>query len=168
MSTLAQICQANSELLHQGKRLIQSLDEETFTRNEGLFHNSGVSKHMRHILDFFSNVLAQDGEPVNYDRRFRNTEDENNRDAAIARIEVIDQRLTQAGQTAHLPLQVTENIPNTLTQSSMEREMLFLLSHTVHHYAIIALLLEVQGIQVPKGFGVAPSTLVYHGQQAVS
>jgi hypothetical protein len=41
----------------------------------------------------------------------------------------------------------------------MARELEFLLSHTVHHYAIVAILCRLQGIAVDDGFGVAPSTL---------
>ncbi|MFW5688937.1 MAG: hypothetical protein ACOC1U_05120, partial [Spirochaetota bacterium] len=43
--------------------------------------------------------------------------------------------------------------------STLERELAVLASHTVHHYAIIALLLRVQDVDVPASFGVAPSTL---------
>jgi hypothetical protein len=40
----------------------------------------------------------------------------------------------------------------------MARELGMLLSHTVHHYALIAMLLRARGIEPPADFGVAPST----------
>jgi hypothetical protein len=35
----------------------------------------------------------------------------------------------------------------------------FLLSHTVHHFALMALILRAQGADPGDDFGVAPSTL---------
>ena len=52
-------------------------------------------------------------------------------------------------------------------RSSVLRELQFLLSHTNHHYALIALLLERQGLPAgsrPTGFGVAPTTLAHWNQ----
>ena len=50
------------------------------------------------------------------------------------------------------------------TVTSFERELQFLLSHTVHHYALAALMLRTQGVEPGKEFGVAPSTLAYWRQ----
>ncbi|MEK6687797.1 MAG: hypothetical protein AABZ01_04975, partial [Gemmatimonadota bacterium] len=46
-------------------------------------------------------------------------------------------------------------------QSSLGRELLFLLSHTVHHFAVIRLLLQRQGTDSDPRLGVAPSTEAY-------
>lgn len=43
--------------------------------------------------------------------------------------------------------------------SSLKRELQFLLSHTIHHYSLIALALRLQGFEPGAAFGVAPSTL---------
>jgi hypothetical protein len=51
-------------------------------------------------------------------------------------------------------------------RSSAERELQFLLSHTVHHYALIALMLRTQGYEPGAEFGVAPSTLAYWKEAA--
>ena len=45
--------------------------------------------------------------------------------------------------------------------SSGLRELDFLQSHTIHHFALIAYKLEALGIEVEDNFGVAPSTLKY-------
>ena len=45
------------------------------------------------------------------------------------------------------------------SRSTVRRELQFLLSHTVHHFALIALVLERHGVEVADDFGVAPSTL---------
>ncbi len=49
-------------------------------------------------------------------------------------------------------------------RSSVRRELEFLLSHTVHHYALIVELLRLQEVELDERFaefGVAPSTLDY-------
>jgi uncharacterized damage-inducible protein DinB len=43
-------------------------------------------------------------------------------------------------------------------QSTVARELVFVLSHTIHHQAIIALLLASAGQSTPERFGLAPST----------
>jgi hypothetical protein len=48
------------------------------------------------------------------------------------------------------------------TASSASRELQFLISHTVHHYAIIRMILTVGGREVTPEFGISPSTLRYH------
>jgi uncharacterized damage-inducible protein DinB len=43
--------------------------------------------------------------------------------------------------------------------STLARELAFVLSHTIHHQAIVALLLEQQGASLPdERFGYAPTT----------
>jgi hypothetical protein len=52
-------------------------------------------------------------------------------------------------------------------RSTARRELRFLLSHTIHHYALIALSLGTRGFEIPEalsGFGVAPSTLRHRKQ----
>ena len=50
--------------------------------------------------------------------------------------------------------------------SSASRELEFLLSHTVHHYALIGVICQLAGQTLPKDFGMAPSTLRHLQSQA--
>lgn len=50
--------------------------------------------------------------------------------------------------------------------SSVRRELQFLLSHTVHHHALVKELLRARGRAVSDDFGVAPSTLEHRGRLA--
>jgi uncharacterized damage-inducible protein DinB len=45
-----------------------------------------------------------------------------------------------------------------VARSTLAREVLFVISHTVHHQALIAVLLAAAGRTVPDTFGLAPST----------
>lgn len=51
------------------------------------------------------------------------------------------------------------------SDSSVKRELQFLVSHTVHHYALIKELLRREGFDPGAEFGVAPSTLQARDQQ---
>jgi uncharacterized damage-inducible protein DinB len=42
--------------------------------------------------------------------------------------------------------------------SSVGRELAFVVSHTIHHLAVIAFLLRDLSIEVPSRFGYAPTT----------
>jgi uncharacterized damage-inducible protein DinB len=55
--------------------------------------------------------------------------------------------------------------PDTWTRSTVARELQFLLSHTVHHYALVAIRLRLAGREPAAGFGVSPSTLRFRGNQ---
>ena len=41
-------------------------------------------------------------------------------------------------------------------------------SHTIHHFALIAMALRAHGVAVEAGFGMAPSTLSYQARRAAS
>lgn len=43
-------------------------------------------------------------------------------------------------------------------ESSLMRELVFVGSHTVHHYALIKVIANDQGLQVSSNFGIAPAT----------
>jgi hypothetical protein len=56
-----------------------------------------------------------------------------------------------------------EDAPNAgeFLRSTIARELQVLSSHTIHHFALIAVTLQAFGISVPVSFGVARSTLRY-------
>ena len=51
--------------------------------------------------------------------------------------------------------------------SSIGREMQALASHTVHHFALIAMTLQALGFHLDRDFGMAPSTLRYQASRKV-
>jgi hypothetical protein len=53
---------------------------------------------------------------------------------------------------------LSPDCPPVTIQSTVARELAFVVQHTIHHCALIAVLVEWQGWRVPPGFGLAPST----------
>ena len=66
-------------------------------------------------------------------------------------------------QAAEPPADDAPSVP--WSGSTVRRELDFLLSHTVHHYALIAMSLRLRGLPVPAELGVAPSTLEHWRRQ---
>jgi len=52
-----------------------------------------------------------------------------------------------------------DDYSNYSARSSLCRELMFLVSHTQHHNAMIAAMLRLSGLDVDDSFGVAQSTL---------
>ena len=48
--------------------------------------------------------------------------------------------------------------PPIAVPTSLARELVFALQHTIHHQAIIAVLLQPIGVATPSRFGYAPAT----------
>jgi hypothetical protein len=103
---------------------------------------------------------------VDYDARGRDPELERRPELALQRIDATVaalERLAPSAAPRELEVSVDcgEAVRGRASRSSLARELQFLVSHTVHHYAVIALLLRARGIEPGRDFGVAPSTLKY-------
>jgi hypothetical protein len=158
----------NIHVLKQGAELIERLDDCLYTRVNPPLSTHGVGSHFRHCIDFYWNFLAvvETGR-VNYDDRERDERVENDRIFAMSKLKAIIeglQRLPDADikREAYVILE-----GSSWSRSSVKRELQFLLSHTIHHYALIAIALRLQGFNPGEGFGVSPSTLEYRRQIAV-
>ena len=55
-----------------------------------------------------------------------------------------------------------------LSPSSLARELNFVASHAIHHYAIIRPLAEAGGLPLPEEFGKAPETVRYERLQSAT
>jgi uncharacterized damage-inducible protein DinB len=143
------------------------------SRPEGGVSGS-VGAHVRHCLDHVRAVLdAADGAVLSYDRRERDTAVEHNRTLGILALRQQGSRLEAlVGRPADQPLdlqaQVDCNGATVEVASSLGRELVFVLQHTIHHKAIVALLLAARGVTIPPRFGYAPSTVTRSTEQFAS
>lgn len=158
---------ANLHVLQQGLELLAQIDDEQYTITAGTLFAYGVGSHVRHCLDSYACFLQ--GAPqgcVDYDKRERDELTARDRQHARARIEWTMNTLRAQSADARA-WQVRQDGPHWAV-SSQARELQFLLSHTVHHYALIALILRLQGFEPGAEFGVAPATLEYWQTQQTS
>ncbi len=158
-------------VLDQGLDLVRALDDDAYTAQVSTGIGS-IGAHLRHTIDFFRNFLRGLGEGrIDYDARDRDPRLETDREAAeAALLEVIEQLgridIADAGNavTVHAEGVVWASPTDGWAASSIGRELQVLLSHTVHHYALIGLLMRYRGVEPPAGFGVAPSTSAHRAQ----
>lgn len=163
-------------ILRQGADLLSDMDDALYTRTEQSAYADGgaVGGHFRHCLEFVNEFLAglETGR-VDYDKRTRNHEIETNRTYAIQEYNETVQRLenlllpiTRKGLLVK-PEDVAgeSGSEDFWCASSIERELEFLQSHTIHHYALIGFKLRAFGFKLPEEFGVAPSTLRFWAEQ---
>jgi len=121
---------------------------------------------MRHVLDHYSSFIAgiRSG-VVNYDARERDTPVETDRASGIEQAKSVVEELLASDldlkQTVKVIVSANTTENEAHSESSLGRELQFLASHTVHHYALIAIASRMQGIIPPDTFGIAPSTLKY-------
>jgi len=159
---------ANAERLEQLDQLVARLTRAEYGRVDVRLSASSVGAHVRHVLEHYRLFLAGLSEGrVDYDARERDTAVEHEPDAARAEIAALLVALQPLARApAEAPLVIRQQAgrqpgPGDEAESRVSRELLFLHGHTVHHQALVALLLRAQGVAVPAQFGVAPSTLTW-------
>ena len=175
MSSLTALIADNVELLSQGVALLRGVDADTYARSHQQVALSGPGAHLRHLYDFYQRLLeGLDQGRVDYDARQRDARIEIDPDYAAGKLEqlVADLHgLAIAGLDPTTPLRIKSDAEGSpadevpWTRSSLERELQAVLSHTVHHYALIAVALRLCGHDPGPEFGVAPSTLRYWQEQ---
>ncbi|WP_221029434.1 DinB family protein [Actomonas aquatica] len=168
-SVVTAAVQANLVLVAQGQGVIQSLGQQRYTRPYAGCFNSSAGGHFRHAIEHYQAFLqaVKTGE-LDYENRARDLQIESLADYAAAAWEQIAAGLQALVGGAHDGQRLTmasESVEGGTMQTSVERELEFLINHTVHHFALIAVIAQAHGASVPQDFGMAPSTLKYREAQ---
>lgn len=173
MALSEQLVKDNIAILMQARELVSRLSNASYALSGPAVHGSGVGPHLRHVLDHYANFLeGVSAGRVDYDARARDPTIEVDRSAAIAKLDELVSGLRALSTHSHGTLTVKmecgdDSPPESWwSTSSICRELQFLISHTVHHYALIRFVLKLQGIDPGPVFGVAPSTLRHHARLA--
>jgi uncharacterized damage-inducible protein DinB len=147
----------SDRLLGQAVSLIREHSADEFTRCCPVVFSSSIGQHIRHCVEHYEEFLhaVNEQREIDYERRPRDPNVETDPAEAVARIEKIRAVLRSPSLECH-ELRVWDNGSLAAARSSVSREIQFLLSHTVHHFALIV---SLGGRQVPDNFGMAPSTL---------
>ncbi|MBO6793366.1 MAG: hypothetical protein JJ895_05615 [Balneolaceae bacterium] len=160
----------NILFIEQGIELLEEISDKLYTRQNGTYHKSGIGRHFRHIIEHYYSLIEADfcGQ-INYDDRERNLRLENDREFMITSLKRVNDSLKKLEETPDRLFNKISVISNEglkdadqiASESSVLRELQFLISHTVHHYALIGLILRTHGFNPKDDFGVAPSTLAH-------
>jgi uncharacterized damage-inducible protein DinB len=126
--------------------------------------SGSVGEHVRHTLDHIGALISlTPGAILTYDHRERGTPIESDPGAALRAFMRLKAALVdRLAMDPDTPVAVVSTIAPegdaVAAWSSLAREVAFVISHTIHHQALIATLLAVQGHTVADRFGYAPST----------
>lgn len=159
-------------LLHELDGLLQRVDAKTYNRrgSDGL-SGATLGGHVRHVLDHLAALPAglRVGR-VEYDLRARGTPVETDPGAARARVadllpEYLGLRQAPGDEAITVALVADPRSGPLNLRSSLARELAFVLSHTVHHQAVIRALAAEVGLSLESAFGVAPATLRHRAHQ---
>ena len=160
----------NRRLIGQARALVASLDDARFCASDP--RRSSVGAHLRHVIDCYRCFLRgyEEGR-IDYDGRQRDPGIECDREVAARALDQLDKGFGSLPVDLERPLQVRVDAAAWGTSlhwqhSTLGRELQFLVSHTVHHFALIALLLRQQGFEPDADFGIAPSTLEHRAEDA--
>lgn len=154
----------NIACLRQGLDLLAKLNDAAFAQSHAACFGSSIGQHIRHNIDHYYSLLrGLDGGQIDYDARARDYRLETETViASDALANIVDelQQISEGDLDRELSVQMDSGaaVP-TPAKSTLRRELQFLLSHTVHHFALINVMLHVQSADMPPDFGVAPSTL---------
>ncbi len=161
----------NIQCLEQGICLLKEMDDEVYMHTASPVYNSCIGDHYRHCVEHYISFLdGVDARCIDYDARKRDKRISSDR---LYAIQVTGQIIDRLGQLMcqglslkiKMDCRLDEEEGAVWTQSTPERDLQYLQAHTIHHYALIAMILRLQGQEPGEGFGVAPSTLTYRKHQ---
>ena len=169
---MKQLHKATTEALQQVQQLIDACDRTQY--NQPCIHSeSGIGRHVRHILDHFLALQAGLTENlIDYNRRHRDTNIENDPEIASQLVNNLLQWFTHSEHAlADRNIQVESEISisqeqNMSFESTINRELCYLINHTIHHVAYAKLVAKNLGVSLDSTIGIAPSTATYLRQQA--
>lgn len=154
-------------LLDQLFDLVGALTDDEYARKPVGVVESSVGGHVRHNLDHVRALLAglSKGD-ICYDHRDRGTAVERDRVAAMDAILTLKRDLEAypwgtGPSFLSLSTLVAPDLPPQRVVTTVGRELAFVVSHTIHHNALIAVLVKLLGVRVPADFGYAPATVVH-------
>lgn len=161
--------QDNIALLRQARELLDRVTDPTYSRPAHPASPASAGAHLRHVLDHYQAFLSGWGQGwIDYDARERDPRIESDREAATLALARVSRALGDLSpEILHRPVQVrldtdpTGSEAPTWCASSVDRELAFLVSHTVHHFALMAVAVRLHGVDPGPEFGFAPSTLRY-------
>lgn len=159
------------ESCEQLRKLIGTMTDAQYT-GKVAGQSSPVGAHARHAVDHLNCLMngVRSG-TIDYDARERSQDLECSRAVMLARLTELEMDLLSlAGQDPERMVFVhstaSEDGKAVTVRSSLQRELLFVASHTIHHLALMRMMLVQQGATIDDRVGVAYSTLAHEGRSA--
>lgn len=158
-----QIKESIHQTLNQLEIILHQLNDAEYTQPIALINHQTIGKHVRHIIEFFQCLVKAD-HFICYDNRVRELKIETSVDFTLETIKSIKLKLNHLN--FNQPIILNQLIDNKTyqVQSTLGRELIYCIDHSIHHFAIIKMVLETEFPEIlfENTFGVAYSTIKYH------
>lgn len=154
------LLELNRRFLRQALRLLDEMDSDTYASPCAEVFSSSIGQHIRHCVEHYEEFFTalRESRELDYDKRPRDPLVETNMSEAMSRLRKIREEFDSLPVNCR-PLRIRDCEVDIASESSVCREMQFLVSHTVHHFALISVIAGLSGLRTPEDFGIAPSTL---------
>ncbi len=157
------LLQFNRQLLEQALDLVAAHDAPGAPA-----YSSYAGAHVRHVIEHYEALLfAPLATLVDYDARSRDRALEHSTTLARTRLLRIAQRLIDwpaVALSAPIRVRTRGGVFGEVefsNPSSVGRELMFLASHAVHHFALLQVYCLQHGISTAQHFGKAPATVAH-------
>lgn len=153
------------EIVQQAKDFLQQISKDDYCAVMGPHLTGSVGAHLRHVIDHYQALYT--GYVcglVDYNQRNRSSEVEHCPQKALQALTQIELWLTElCAEDTKLPVDVISEASisttiNVTSASTLARELLFVSSHAIHHFSLMAVIRSLQQKTVDPAFGVAPAT----------
>ena len=156
-----------ARLFEQGRDLVASLAPGTYGAIPEARSFSSIGVHLRHVVDYLDCLLTGlDARSIDYTARRRCLDVETSPEAGLRELARCIEALDKLDpRRERLAVDVRCDEGDAWVASTLARELHFVASHTVHHFALIRLTLAGLGHATPADFGVSPSTLAHRDRR---
>lgn len=154
--------EATIDSLSLYQQLLNQLSPLQFSQPLPILGHATIGQQLRHVLEFYDCVLF--AHPIIcYDNRPRNQKLEENPTAAQQKIKELLNQLELSDLNQSIPLSYCLGTEVQMLSTTIERELLYCLDHSIHHAAIIRIGLQqcFDDVVIPPNFGFAYSTLAH-------
>jgi uncharacterized damage-inducible protein DinB len=165
---IRRILDAAVAILRQGEELLSALSPDTYAQKVPVVFNASIGGHYRHCLDHFTSLVrGLEGGAVDYDHRERDTRLETQPALALALTRQMRMALERlAPEALDMPVAARCEVSyargqSPTTRSTLARELVYVIAHAIHHYALISVMARLLKAGLPEHFGVAPSTVAH-------
>lgn len=155
------VVEHNLQQLQLLSTLLLQVEPEHYCQIKPWPGQPSVGKHIRHVLDHYQQLqLASHSKHLDYRLRSRDKDVENEPAKALYLIAHLTSWLRNL-KTTDLDSTLSYQPAEGVTYTSLQRELDFVASHSVHHLALIHALLEQWDYAWPDSAGVHSSTVEY-------
>ena len=165
------------QTLLQEKYLLESIDQNQYSSKHTPLIESSIGQHIRHIHDLWYALLTpikQHGKTpilIDYDIRRRGHAVEKELFVGLSELRELLVDIDGLRQFSEFELKVKTEVGLDqclciTTDSTLVRELAFVSSHATHHFALIKVIANVQGVELDRNVGVAPATRTFERELA--